>query len=198
MADRPEISLADLKDEPFISLPKGYSFRSFTEEICQAAGFTPNVAMECFHCRMLDLISAGLGVALVPEAFKKKCQYNHAVKVLPLSGPPVVRPMLVSCKKNRYMTKAARAFLEFLREYYATERVENYSSAADNGGRGHSPARTSYAPPAPHILCLHLIRSARAAYSPPAPHILRLRPSPTHILYTLFIFLIILDIFCQL
>ncbi len=130
MAGRPEIALSDLKDEPFISLPKGYSFRSFTEEICQTAGFTPNVSMECFHCQMLDLISAGLGVALVPEAFKKKCQYNHTVKVLPLAGPPVVRPMLVSYKKNRYMTKAARVFLEFLREYYATERLENCSECS--------------------------------------------------------------------
>ncbi len=85
--------------------------------------------------------------------------------------------MLVSYKKNRYMTKAARAFLEFLREYYATERVENCSSAADNGGRGHSPARTSirsaraaYSLPAPpHTLRPRRIFSACAAYSPPPP-----------------------------
>ena len=74
---------------------------------------------------MLDLISAGLGVALVPESFRKKCLYNHTVKVLPLAGPPVIRPILVSYKKARYMTKAARAFLEFLHEYYADQQAED-------------------------------------------------------------------------
>lgn len=118
LADRPEIALEDLRDEPFISLPKGYSFRDFTESTCRNVGFTPNVAMECFHCQMLDLISAGLGVALVPGSFKKKCLYNHTVKVLPLSGPPIVRPMLISYKKDRYMTKAARSFFNFLKDYY--------------------------------------------------------------------------------
>ncbi len=125
LADQTEVRLADLKDESFISLPKGYAFRDFTDQICLAAGFTPCVAMECFHCQMLDLISAGLGVALVPESFRKKCLYNHTVKVLPLAGPPVIRPMLVSYKKARYMTKAARAFLEFLHEYYTDQQAED-------------------------------------------------------------------------
>ena len=125
LADQTEVRLADLKDESFISLPKGYAFRDFTDQICLTAGFTPCVAMECFHCQMLDLISAGLGVALVPESFRKKCLYNHTVKVLPLAGPPVIRPMLVSYKKARYMTKAARAFLEFLHEYYTDQQAED-------------------------------------------------------------------------
>lgn len=47
------------------------------------------------------------------------------MKVLPLAGPPVIRPMLVSYKKARYMTKAARAFLEFLHEYYADQQAED-------------------------------------------------------------------------
>ena len=60
LAEQTEVRLADLKDESFISLPKGYAFRDFTDQICLSAGFTPGVAMECFHCQMLDLISAGL------------------------------------------------------------------------------------------------------------------------------------------
>ena len=61
----PVLDVRRLKDEPFICLPQGYAFRTFTDSICEKAGFLPHVVTECYHCQMLDLISAGLGV----EAF---------------------------------------------------------------------------------------------------------------------------------
>lgn len=121
LAGEKEIDLAQLKDEPFISLPKGYSFRTFTDSVCEKAGFTPNVVMECFHCQMLDLIAADTGVALVPESFQRKCLYSHMVKVIPIAGPPISRPLVIARNRERYLSKNAQTFLTFMREYFRSE-----------------------------------------------------------------------------
>lgn len=124
LAGEKEISLEQLKDEPFICIPQGYAFRTFTDSICEKAGFLPRVVTECYHCQMLDLIAADTGVALVSEAFQKKCLYSHAVKVLPIAGPPILRPLIIARNSERYFSKSAQNFLAFLKGYYTSNQLE--------------------------------------------------------------------------
>ena len=124
LAGEQEISLEQLKDEPFICLPQGYAFRTFTDSICEKAGFLPHVVTECYHCQMLDLIAADTGVALVSESFQKKCLYSHAVKVLPIAGPPILRPLIIARNSERYFSKTAQNFLAFLKGYYTNNQLE--------------------------------------------------------------------------
>jgi len=70
LADRGSISLTELADEPWVVFPP--SMRSRILEIvassCAAAGFVPIVAQEAEQLHtLLALVSAGLGVTLVPE-----------------------------------------------------------------------------------------------------------------------------------
>ena len=124
LASEKELSLEQLKDEPFICLPQGYSFRKFTDSICEKAGFKPHVVMECFHCQMLDLIAADAGIALVSESFQQKCLYSHMVKVIPIAGPPILRPLVVARSADRYLSKTAQNFLAFLKGYYTNNEIE--------------------------------------------------------------------------
>ena len=124
LAGEQEISLEQLKDEPFLCLPQGYAFRTFTDSICEKAGFLPHVVTECYHCQMLDLIAADTGVALVSESFQKKCLYSHAVKVLPIAGPPILRPLIIARNSERYFSKTAQNFLAFLKGYYTNNQLE--------------------------------------------------------------------------
>lgn len=131
LASEKEIYLSQLKDEPFICLPQGYSFRRFTDQICQDAGFTPHVVMECFHCQMLDLIAADTGLALVSESFQKKCLYSHNVKVLPIAGPAITRPLVIIRNPDRYLSKAAQNFLAFLKGFYLGD--QDMACACESG-----------------------------------------------------------------
>jgi DNA-binding transcriptional LysR family regulator len=70
LAGRSSISLADLAEEPWVVFPP--SMRSRILEIvassCAAAGFVPTIAQEAEQLHtLLALVSAGLGVTLVPE-----------------------------------------------------------------------------------------------------------------------------------
>ncbi|MEV0067833.1 LysR family transcriptional regulator [Amycolatopsis sp. NPDC050768] len=67
LARRAGIRVGDLADEQFVGLKEGFGFRKFTDELCRAAGFTPQQA---FAGEEVDtvrrLVAVGLGVALLP------------------------------------------------------------------------------------------------------------------------------------
>lgn len=68
LAGRRSARLRDVADEQFIMLKSGFSLRAVTEQLCLQVGFTPRVGFEGEEVETLrGLVSAGLGVALLPE-----------------------------------------------------------------------------------------------------------------------------------
>jgi LysR family transcriptional activator of glutamate synthase operon len=67
LADRREIRLRELADEPFVMLKAGFALRALADELCRRAGFAPKVAVESEDpSTVRSLVAAGLGIALVP------------------------------------------------------------------------------------------------------------------------------------
>ncbi|RJS45743.1 LysR family transcriptional regulator [Nocardioides cavernaquae] len=67
-AGRRSVRLADLAADPFIVLKSGFSLRAVTEHLCVEAGFVPQIGFEGEEVETLrGLVSAGLGVALLPD-----------------------------------------------------------------------------------------------------------------------------------
>lgn len=68
LASRRTARLGDMAEEQFILLKPGFSLRAVTEELCGEVGFTPRIGFEGEEVETLrGLVSAGLGVALLPE-----------------------------------------------------------------------------------------------------------------------------------
>jgi DNA-binding transcriptional LysR family regulator len=68
LAARRTARLRDVRDEQFILLKPGFSLRTVTEDLCGQAGFSPQIGFEGEEVETLrGLVSAGLGVALLPE-----------------------------------------------------------------------------------------------------------------------------------
>src|SRR5699024_9970251 len=73
------LTLSQLQNDEFILFPDGYILREIIVEGCQQLGFHPKVAFEGEDIdAIIGLVSAGLGVSLVPEItlvdnFKRAC-----------------------------------------------------------------------------------------------------------------------------
>lgn len=68
LAGRRTARLGDVADEHFILLKPGFSLRTVTEDLCRRVGFEPRIGFEGEEVETLrGLVSAGLGVALLPE-----------------------------------------------------------------------------------------------------------------------------------
>ncbi|GAA4691851.1 LysR family transcriptional regulator [Nocardioides nanhaiensis] len=70
LAGRARVRLAELADEELVTTPRGYGHRHLVDDLLTAAGVRPPVSFESQDLATIEgLVAAGLGVAVVPEAF---------------------------------------------------------------------------------------------------------------------------------
>jgi LysR family transcriptional activator of glutamate synthase operon len=125
-AKRPSIKLRELKDDPFCLLPEGFVFRDIVVNACTELGFTPNVAFEGDDIDALKgLVSAGLGIALMPEVTLVDNIPRSTVKI-PLIEPNVTRTVGVITPTQRVLLPTEELFYEFLQEFFA--RLDDFKS----------------------------------------------------------------------
>jgi DNA-binding transcriptional LysR family regulator len=83
-ADRDEVKLQDLGDERFVDFTADWGTRDLADRVLAEAGVERRVALEASDVHsLLDLVSFGLGVALVPQSFTAK---TDRVRFIPLAG----------------------------------------------------------------------------------------------------------------
>ncbi|UOQ87309.1 LysR family transcriptional regulator [Gracilibacillus salinarum] len=117
-AKRKSITLEELSNDPFVVLPEGFVFRDQVIEACNKAGFSPQVAFEGKDIDALKgLVSAGLGVALMPEMTLVDNTPISTV-VVPLSDRTVSRTVGVIFPTQRKLLPTEELFYDFLLEIY--------------------------------------------------------------------------------
>ena len=125
LAGRGEIGLAELAEDSFIVVPRREVPRLYDNFVylCRAAGFDPRITQEALQFpTILGLVSAGLGVAVVPgvvQAFRKT-----GVSCLPLTDSAAVSDISFAYSSGRE-SPVLTAFLEVAYEV-AQETDENY------------------------------------------------------------------------
>lgn len=113
LAARKEISLIEVKDDPFIVPAQGYSFRDMTVSFCAQAGFYPNFAFEGDETGItLELVEKGLGIAFFPQIMTSRRMINMAFAKLRIADPVCRRTVGLVWHKKRDYSKMAKDFIE--------------------------------------------------------------------------------------
>jgi len=122
-AKREWISLKEAKGEAFINRPKAYEHRVDTDAMCLDSGFEANVTIECFDCETLELVAAGLGVALVLENWAIQNAGDERVRMIAIKNPSYMRNFYIVWQAGHRFNKLAREFRRFLENYYEQESL---------------------------------------------------------------------------
>ena len=110
-ANQKTIQLAKLAEETFI-LYKGRA-RDTALSACREAGFEPRIACESSELETIrSLVSAGLGVALLPQLATR--QATPGCVAIPLCGPPIERRVAILSRLGHSPTPGAAVFNEIL------------------------------------------------------------------------------------
>jgi DNA-binding transcriptional LysR family regulator len=116
LAKRSSIKLNEVAEDPFILVKKGYGLREITEQICNEAGFTPNVTFEGEEMGTIaGLVGAKLGVALIPHI---KGLDMTKISLLRVSQPICQRVIGIAWIEGRYLSPAAKRFKQFVLDHF--------------------------------------------------------------------------------
>jgi LysR family transcriptional activator of glutamate synthase operon len=114
------VSLELARDESFACLPEGTGLRGILGDAAARAGFVPRVDFEAnTPAAVRELVSAGLGVALLAES--AATGPGPAIDVHRIKDAPPHPPIGSILPRDRVVNPALRAFLETLSAADATE-----------------------------------------------------------------------------
>jgi DNA-binding transcriptional LysR family regulator len=122
LASRVDLSLEDLRDEPFISYPSSPPSSVYLTVMSafRQAGITPRVHQEVAETSSLvALVAAGLGVALAPAPVRHL--RIPGVTHRPLRAPAITIPLALAYKTGP-VSPLVRGFLETARSVVRTQR----------------------------------------------------------------------------
>ena len=111
LAARVWLRMAELADEAFVGTKAASGLRHATDELAQAAGFTPTLAFEGEEVDTLrGLVAAGLGVAVLPVAEPAPPQGDVEIPL----RPKAARQIGLIWAIDRPMAPAVLAFRDFV------------------------------------------------------------------------------------
>jgi len=119
LANREEIELHELVDDPFVSLKIGYGIRDTADYLCKQAGFVPNIAFEVNEPSLVScLVQSGVGVAFLPmNAWKGTLEQTTAC--LHIKEPQFQRTIGLSWLEERYFSAASQRLRQFVIDYFS-------------------------------------------------------------------------------
>ena len=111
LSARRRIDLAELADEELVTTPPGFGHSALVQGLLAEAGVSPRVSFESADLATIEgLVAAGLGVAVVPEAFAGQ---SGSVG-LALSSPGASRTIGLTWRTDRPLAPPAQRFLDFV------------------------------------------------------------------------------------
>jgi LysR family transcriptional regulator, transcription activator of glutamate synthase operon len=120
LAKRNSLVLNELRNEPFIMFPEGYILHQIVFHACQQAGFSPIISSEGEDLDAIKgLVSAGIGVTLLPESAFYETVPRFTVKV-PIEMPHVKRNVGIIVSDDHELAPSVKVFYQFVKDFFFT------------------------------------------------------------------------------
>jgi DNA-binding transcriptional LysR family regulator len=132
LAGRKTVGLAAVRDRLLIGLPPGTGLRAYLDDACASVGFQPRIAFEVSDPRIVaQLVSRGLGVALLPESVTRA--HPAGLRAIPLARPQLRGRIALAWRAQQPASPAAQAFIDHARRQLA------HPGAPTTTGSGPTP-----------------------------------------------------------
>ena len=114
LARKESVTVPELKDEIFITMPARSALNRITYDSCRAAGFEPQVRYICDDPYFVrKYVSENMGITLAP-AVSWAGRFRENTKVIPISDPEITTTSYLLWDAGRYLPPAVAVFRELL------------------------------------------------------------------------------------
>lgn len=115
LAERESVRLSDLKNESFILLTEDYDLHDVVQQACRQAGFEPAAAYKSSLWDLIgEMVATRLGISLIPRSMVSRF-HNRSVHAISISEPLIEWKLVLIYKKNKYLSFAARTFIDYIK-----------------------------------------------------------------------------------
>lgn len=116
LAERTEVEIAELRDEPMLMVSKDYMFHDQVLAHCRQAGFTPNITFTTSQWDLLlEMTAENQGVTLIGRPLVEKL-YSGRIKCISLQNPEFLWTLGLISKKCKTLSGAAKSLWNFCDE----------------------------------------------------------------------------------
>ena len=120
LAENKTVPMKLLADYPLVLYRDDFNMHDDILNTCSKIGFAPKVVFETSQRElMIQTVSSGLGVALLPSRLCPKNSEESPVVVRRLIEPEMTHHLYAIWKKGRYLSRAARLWIEFTKGHLA-------------------------------------------------------------------------------
>lgn len=126
LAGQERVRLAEVAEEPFVSLRPDSALRKLSDEVCEQAGFRPITVFEGDDLSTVrGFVAAGLGVAIIPapRAGTPESVAGGPVLYREITDPGAVREISLTWSAERRLLPAAELFRQHVIRRAAAGRV---------------------------------------------------------------------------
>lgn len=132
LGDKRSVALAELADEPFVTMKRGYGLRDLLERLCRQAGFEPRIVFETGQLgSVVGLVLAGVGITVVPNMAA-----GPEGRRIRIRDQYAYRDLGVIWRQGQTLAPAARIFLDMLRRSADFEAGDGSRRLSGSGQRG--------------------------------------------------------------
>ncbi|WLR55854.1 LysR family transcriptional regulator [Mesobacillus subterraneus] len=117
LANQEKVIFEDLKDESFALLNETFLLHHHVVKACREAGFEPNIYFKSSQWDFLtELVCLNQGVSILPRPILARFNSRN-IKQIPIEHPEMKWRIAIILKKNRYVSFAAKKFIEYIKEH---------------------------------------------------------------------------------
>lgn len=116
LAGAPSLTVSDLRNESFAIFNQDFILHRQIMSACRAAGFRPKIALLSSQWDfMVELVSRNRAVSILPKPVLEK-HPDPNIRCVPLVDSMKYWDIALAWNKQKYMPKACKLFLEYVRE----------------------------------------------------------------------------------
>jgi len=121
LAGRGKVTLLELQNEAFILFRQGFALHDRVREACIRSGFEPKISYESTQWDLIsEMVIANLGISLLPETICSKLDPQR-ISIIHEIEPAVHWNLAIIWAKNKYLSHAARGWIEFVRDTFQAD-----------------------------------------------------------------------------
>lgn len=112
LAQYDEVSFKMLENERFISLNSTFMLYDQIRSLCLVSGFEPNIICESSQWDFIaEMVALDQGISILPKPILKKFNSDN-IKLVSLRDPRFSWNIAIIMKKDKYISKIIRSFIE--------------------------------------------------------------------------------------